>query len=104
MVKDIQNLPAVCPSVDVEETEDPQAFESMLHEVSKIFSTRDITEEFVACNCWPVKSGWSITSWKENLGKVPIPDFGSCFRLTKEGMRYFAFSLLLRILQPSILA
>ncbi|PUZ46068.1 hypothetical protein GQ55_7G018000 [Panicum hallii var. hallii] len=58
----------------------------MLREVLKIFSTRDITEEFVACNCWPVKSGWSITSWKENLGKVPVPDFGSCFRLTKEAI------------------
>jgi hypothetical protein len=48
------------PLVDVEDTEDHLAFVAMLREVSKVFGTHDITKEYVACRCWPLKPGWSI--------------------------------------------
>jgi hypothetical protein len=54
MVKQIQNLPSSTPSVNVKETSELQAFVDILREVSMTFGTRDITKEFVACNCCPI--------------------------------------------------
>jgi hypothetical protein len=31
-----------------------------------------------------VKTDWAVASWKENLGVIPVPDFASSFKLTKE--------------------
>lgn len=49
MAKKIENLPKVCPSFDMEEKPEHQAFVAMIREVSKVFGTRDLTEECVAC-------------------------------------------------------
>jgi hypothetical protein len=39
------------PRVDVEDTENRLAFIDMLQEVSKVFGTHDLTEEYIACRC-----------------------------------------------------
>jgi hypothetical protein len=39
------------PRVDVVDMEDRLAFVAMLQEVSKVFDTRYLTEEYVACRC-----------------------------------------------------
>jgi hypothetical protein len=58
----IRNL-VETPLVDVEDTEDCLAFVAMLQEVLKVYGTLDITKEYVACYCWPLKADWSIKSW-----------------------------------------
>lgn len=60
-------------------------FVSMICEVSKTYDTRDLTEELMACKCWPLQAGWSISSWKDSNAGVPMPDFGSSFMITKDG-------------------
>lgn len=51
------------PRVDVEDIEDRLSFVAMLLEVSKVYGTRDMTEEYVVCRCWPLKASWSIKAW-----------------------------------------
>jgi hypothetical protein len=58
----------------------------MVREVSKVYGTRDITEEYVACRCWPLKAGWSIKAWlpkAQCTGGIPLPDFAASFNLKK---------------------
>ena len=89
VVKEFGFLPEQTPSVEVDEgTEEAKAHIAMLREVSKLFSTRDIVEEYVACKCFPVREGWSITSWagrEKRLGSLPMPNFSTSFGITKEG-------------------
>ena len=89
VVKEIGFLPEQPLSVEVDEgTEEAKAHVAMLREVSKLFSTRDIVEEYVACKCFPVREGWSITSWagrEKCVGGLPMPDFSTSFQITKEG-------------------
>lgn len=85
MKREIENLSATHPNIEVMETEDMKAFVCMVREVSKTYGTRDLTEEFIACNCWPLWDGWRISSWKDNEGGVPVLDFGSVFGITKDG-------------------
>ena len=89
MVKEFGLLPEQPPSVEVDErTEEAKAHIAMLREVSKLFSTRDIVEEYVACKCFPVREGWSITSWagrEKCVGGLPMPDFSTSFGITKDG-------------------
>ena len=89
VVKEIGFLPEQPPSVEVDEgTEEAKAHIAMLREVSKLFLTRDIVEEYVACKCFPVREGWSITSWagrEKHLGGLPMPNFSTSFGITKEG-------------------
>ena len=89
VVKEIGFLPEQPPSVEVDEgTEEVRAHVAMLREVSKLFSMRDIVEEYVACKCFPVREGWSITSWagrEKRLGGLPMPNFSMSFGITKEG-------------------
>ena len=88
-MKEIGFLPEQPPSMEVDEgTEEAKANLTMLREVSKLFSTRDIVEEYVACKCFPIRDGWSITSWagKEKcLGGLPMPNFSTSFGITKDG-------------------
>jgi hypothetical protein len=52
----------------------------------KVFSTHDITEEYVACRRWPLKAGWSIKGWLPEAqwaGGIPMPDFATSFNLKK---------------------
>lgn len=89
VVKEIGFLPEQPLSVEVDEgTEEAKAHVAMLREVSKLFSTRDIVEEYVACKCFPFREGWSITSWagrEKRLGGLPMPNFSTSFGITKEG-------------------
>jgi hypothetical protein len=74
------------PQVDVEDIEDRLAFAAMVQEVSKVYDTRGITEEYVACCCWPLKAGWSIKVWLPKAqwtGGIPMPNFTASFNLKK---------------------
>jgi hypothetical protein len=74
------------PRVDVDEMEDRLAFVAMLWEVSKVYGTRDITEEYVACRCWPLKARWSIKAWlleAQWTRGIPMLDFAASFNLKK---------------------
>jgi len=58
VVKEIGLLREPPPSVEVDEgTEEAKNHVAMLHEVSKVFGTRDIVEEYIACKCFPVREG-----------------------------------------------
>ena len=89
VVKEIGPLPEQPPFVEVDEgTEEAKAHIAMLREVSKLFSTQDIVEEYVACKCFPVREGWSITSWagrEKRVGGLPMPNFSTSFGITMEG-------------------
>ena len=68
--------------------EEAKAHFVMLREVSKLFSTRDIVEEYAACKFFPVRKGWSITSWagrEKHVGGLPMPNFSTSFGITKDG-------------------
>jgi hypothetical protein len=74
------------PRVDVEDTEDRLAFIAMVQEVSKVYDTHNITKEYVACRCWPLKAGWSIKAWLPEVqwtGGIPMPDLAAFFNLKK---------------------
>ena len=75
-----------------ERTPEQQALIAMLREVSKVFETRDIVEEYVACKCFPVRKGWSISSWAAEekwVGGLPMPNFSTSFGITKDGELFF---------------
>lgn len=59
VVRVVDNLPTTHPGVDVkvEEADVMKAFVSMVRDVSKTYGTRDLIEEFVSCNCWPLRVG-----------------------------------------------
>lgn len=85
MVKTINNLPVMHPGVVVDETNIMKAFVSMVLDVSKTYATHDLTEEFVACNYWPLRAVWRISSSKDAEAGVHVPDFGVSFGITKNG-------------------
>jgi len=75
------------PKVDVARIPANEAFMTVLREVSKVLSMRDITEEFVACGCFPLREGWTISSWAPSEREVyglPMPNFSEAFGLRKE--------------------
>jgi hypothetical protein len=60
--------------------------------VLKVFGTRDIVEEYMVCKCFPVREGWSISSWagKEKcVGSLPMPNFSMSFGIIKYGEFFF---------------
>ena len=75
------------PKVDVRREPANEAYLTVLREVSKVLSMCDITEEFVACGCFPVREGWTLSSWaspeKEVYG-LPMPNFSEASGLQKE--------------------
>jgi len=81
--------------VEVDEgMEEAKAHFVMLREVSKLFSTRDIVEEYVACKCFSVREGWSIASWtgkQKRVGGLPMPNFSTSFGITKDGKPLASF-------------
>ena len=89
VVKEFGPLSEQPPSVEVDEgTEEAKAHVAMLREVSKLFSTRDIVEEYAACKFFPIRKGWSITSWagrEKHVGGFPMPNFSTSFGITKDG-------------------
>jgi len=75
------------PKVDVARIPANEAFMTVLREVSKVLSMHDITEEFVACGCFPLREGWTISSWAPSEREVyglPMPNFSEAFGLRKE--------------------
>ena len=50
------------PKVDLDRVPANKVYLTILHKVSKVLSMRDITEEFVACGCFPVREGWTVSS------------------------------------------
>ena len=81
------------PKVDAGRVLANEAYLSILREVSKALSMRDIMEEIVACGCFPMKVFWVVASWapeeKEVYG-LPMPNFSKVFGLRKERKFYFA--------------
>ena len=83
VVREIGLLREQPPSVEVDEgTEETKAHVAMLREVSKVFRTRDIVEEYIACKCFPIREGWSVSSWagkERRIGGLPMPNFSTSF-------------------------
>ena len=73
-----------------------EAYLSILRGVSKVLSMRDLTEEFVACRCFPVRESWTVSSCdppeKEVYG-LPMPNFSEVFGLQKERECFFLKTL-----------
>ncbi|RLN12398.1 hypothetical protein C2845_PM09G13150 [Panicum miliaceum] len=81
----IRNLDET-PCLMAEEMEDHVRFVDLLRRILKVFSTRDIIEEYVACRCWPLKDGWSIKGWLPEdqwVEGISMPDFVKSFHLKK---------------------
>ena len=51
------------PKVASHSRAEDEALLALLQKLSKTFSTRDIIEEFIACDCFPVRADWTISSW-----------------------------------------
>ena len=80
------------PKVDVARIPTNEAFMTVLREVSKVLSMRDITEEFVAYGCFPLKEGWTVSSWapsKREVYGLPMPNFSEVFGLRQERKFFF---------------
>lgn len=78
------------PRIEVTNADEHSAFVAMLRSVSKVFSTRDLMEEYVACCCFPLKVSWTVSQWlpKERwVGDIPVPNFATSFKLKKTSMR-----------------
>ena len=110
VVKEFGPLREQPPSVEVDKgTKEAKAHVAMLREVSKVFSTRDIVEEYIACKCFPVRDGWSITSWagkEKRVSGLPMPNFSTSFEITKDGKplalpSFFYLASFAQVLIPS---
>ena len=74
--------------VALPDTAEANAFVALLRLVVKSFSTRDLIEEFAACQCFAVQEGWTVNSWAPEerwIEGIPMPDFTECFSLRREG-------------------
>ena len=78
--------------MDVARIPDNEAYMTVLRGVSKVLSMRDITEEFITCGCFPLREGWTISSWAPSEREVyglPMPNFSEVFGLRKERKFFF---------------
>jgi hypothetical protein len=80
----IDHIPALgdVPKVASHARAEDEALLALLRKLLKTFGTRDIFEEFVACDCFPVS--WTISSWLAEdrwIEGIPIPDFVTIFNL-----------------------
>ena len=94
----VERIPVLgkTPVVAVPETAEANAFVALLREVAKSFSTRDLVEEFSACQCFPVRVGWAVSSWvpeEKWVEGIPMPDFTACFSISRNGA-FFSFFLI----------
>jgi hypothetical protein len=74
--------------VTAPDTAEANTFMALLREVTKNFSTRNLVEEFSACQCFPVQEGWSVTSWAPEerwIEGIPMPDFVASFGIGCDG-------------------
>jgi len=82
-ISDLGDVPKASSNVRTED----EALLALLRKLSKTFSTRDLVEEFVACGCFPVKAGWSVSSWLAEdrwIEGIPVPDFATVFNLRSD--------------------
>jgi hypothetical protein len=85
------------PKVDVARIPANEAFMTVFREVSKVLSMRDIIEEFVACGCFPLREGCTISSWAPSEREVyglPMPNFSEVFGLRQERKFFFARTII----------
>jgi hypothetical protein len=76
------------PVVAPPDTMEANAFVVLLQVVVKNFSTRDLVEEFSACQCFAIREGWVVSSWAPEekwIEGIPMPDLTECFGLRREG-------------------
>jgi hypothetical protein len=81
--------------VTAPDTAEANTFMALLREVTKNFSTRNLVEEFSACQCFTIREGWAISSWAPEekwIEGIPMPDFIECFGLHREGTLFFLLS------------
>jgi len=79
-ISDLGDVPKTSSNVRAED----EALLVLLRKLSKTFSTRDLIEEFVACGCFPVMAGWTISTWLAEdlwIDGIPVPDFAAVFSL-----------------------
>ena len=72
---------------------------ALLRLVVKSFSTRDLIEEFAACQCFAVQEGWTVNSWAPEerwIEGIPMPDITECFSLRREGW-FFLITLIQKL-------
>jgi len=82
-ISDLGDVPKASSNIRAED----EALLALLRKLSKTFSTRDLVEEFVACGCFPVKAGWSVSSWLAEdrwIEGIPVPDFATVFNLRSD--------------------
>ena len=80
-VAKIPSLPKT-PVVAPPDTAEANAFVALLRQVAKSFSTRDLIEEIAACQCFPVREGWTVDSWAPEerwIEGILMPDFTEGF-------------------------
>ena len=82
----IDHIPALgdVPKVSSHARAEDEALFALLQKLSKTFGTWDLIEEFVVCGCFPVRAGWTISSWLTEdcwIEGIPVPDFVSIFSL-----------------------
>ena len=76
------------PVVAAPETTEAKAFVALLQEVAKVFSIRDLVEEYSACQVFPVREVWVVSSWAAEekwVEGIPMPDFMESFGLHRDG-------------------
>ena len=105
----IDHIPALgdVPKVASHARAEDEALLALLRKLSKTFGTRDIIEEFVAYDCFPVRAGWTISSWLAEdrwIEGIPIPDFVTIFNLRANRKFLFLSSSSLRKLPPCFVA
>ena len=77
------------PVVAAPETTEAKSFVALLREVAKVFSIRDLVEEYSACQCFPLQEGWTVTSWAPEekwIEGIPMPDFTASFSIGFDGI------------------
>ena len=95
----VERIPVLgkTPVVAALETTEANAFVALLREVTKNFSTRDLVEEFSACQCFPVQEGWPMTSWAPEerwIEGIPMLDFTACISIGRDGVFFWVYSML----------
>jgi len=85
------------PKVDVARIPAIEAFMTVPREVSKVLSMRDIIEDIIACGCFPLREGWTISSWAPSEREVYgllMPNFSEVFGLRQERKFFFARTII----------
>jgi hypothetical protein len=90
----IDHIPALgdVPKVASRARAEDEVLLALLRKLSETFGTWDLIEEFIACGCFPIRAGWTISSWLTEdrwIEGISIPDFVTIFSLRAD--REFSF-------------